>query len=241
MNHFTKKSLSAKLKLAGDNILVKFVLAFYQIYMFVRFITHYWKPKTGKFDEGSCAICYVSPQIEKAFSPCGHTFCFACLVKWCIIKNECPTCKDQINIIHHGDGMKVYFPEGNSAIDLVGSTRPIQIVQGMNIEIIRKQIIGNEELRARFEMVLHMEQFKSSPQWFELRIKELDQEIEELQQIFEIEQRDSLQREKERQIYWEMKWQFLERRLKGCLQFISRTADRFCSEKSLQYILKFTC
>ncbi len=232
MNHFTKKSLSAKFKVVGNYMLDAFLLVFYQIQMFVSLITHYWKPKTGKFDEGSCAICHVSPQVEKAFPPCGHTFCFACLVKWCIIKNECPACKEKIDIVRHSDGKKVYLPGGNSEIDLVGSTRPIRVVQGMNLKNIQKHIIENEELRARFEMVLHMEQFNSSPQWFELRIKELDQEIEELQRILEIEQRDSLQREKERRIYWEIKRWFLNERLKSCVEFMCRTADRFCSEKS---------
>ena len=46
----------------------------------------------GKYDDGICAIC-LGPHINKSNPDCGHVFCFTCLVDWCKIKLECPTCK----------------------------------------------------------------------------------------------------------------------------------------------------
>lgn len=59
---------------------------------------------TGKFNEGECAICLDSPQIDKSFPPCGHTYCFNCLYQWCKILKVCPTCNRRISFFHHGDG-----------------------------------------------------------------------------------------------------------------------------------------
>jgi len=59
---------------------------------------------TGKFDEGECAICYASPQVDKSFPPCGHTYCFDCLVRCCNIQKVCPTCQRGISSFLHRDG-----------------------------------------------------------------------------------------------------------------------------------------
>ena len=80
-------------------------------------IYHEPKAKTGKFDEGDCAFCLVSPQVDKAFPPCGHTFCFVCLAKWCDIKKECPICKQEILFIDCNYGGKRYYtPLSNSTV-----------------------------------------------------------------------------------------------------------------------------
>lgn len=52
--------------------------------------------KTCKFNEGNCAVCLISPQVDEAFPPCGHTFCFVCLIQWSKMKNECPMCRQTI-------------------------------------------------------------------------------------------------------------------------------------------------
>jgi len=59
---------------------------------------------TGKFDEGECAICYASPQVDKSFPACGHTYCFDCLVRCCNIQKKCPTCQRGISSFRHRDG-----------------------------------------------------------------------------------------------------------------------------------------
>lgn len=72
---------------------------------------------------------------------------------------------------------------------------PIYIVPGMNVEIIREHIIKTEQLRDRYEIIIqsgHYVGFK----WFENRRNQLNQEIVELRQIYELELRDSLQRER---------------------------------------------
>ena len=45
----------------------------------------------------SCNICY---QEESLFlKNCKHSYCIDCLSKWIIIKNSCPVCRQEINII----------------------------------------------------------------------------------------------------------------------------------------------
>ncbi|EFX67426.1 hypothetical protein DAPPUDRAFT_261665 [Daphnia pulex] len=44
------------------------------------------------YDHGECAIC-MSPQTDKSRLDCGHVYCFACLVNWCRVKLQCPTCR----------------------------------------------------------------------------------------------------------------------------------------------------
>jgi len=61
---------------------------------------------TGQFDEGECAICYASPQVDKSFPPCGHTYCFDCLVRCCTIQKVCPTCQRGISFFDHDEGRK---------------------------------------------------------------------------------------------------------------------------------------
>lgn len=68
------------------------------------------KPKTGKFDDGECAFCLDSPQNDKSFPPCGHTFCFRCLEKWCLTKMECPTCVQKFTFFDHENGKRRHFP-----------------------------------------------------------------------------------------------------------------------------------
>ncbi len=65
---------------------------------------------TGKYDEGLCSICYNSPQIDKSFPPCEHTYCFDCLVRWCKIQKVCPTCNGRIPFFDHKDGNMRCYP-----------------------------------------------------------------------------------------------------------------------------------
>lgn len=52
------------------------------------------------FDNGLCSIC-LGPHVNKSRPPCGHVCCFECLVDWCKIKLECPTCKQPFTSFIH--------------------------------------------------------------------------------------------------------------------------------------------
>jgi E3 ubiquitin-protein ligase Topors len=52
------------------------------------------------YDDGTCAIC-LSSHVNKATPDCGHVFCFRCLIDWCQIKLECPTCKQPFQNFRH--------------------------------------------------------------------------------------------------------------------------------------------
>jgi E3 ubiquitin-protein ligase Topors len=54
----------------------------------------------AKYDDGICAIC-LDPPTNKSNPDCGHVFCFQCLVDWCKIKLECPTCKQRFQTFRH--------------------------------------------------------------------------------------------------------------------------------------------
>lgn len=56
-------------------------------------------PKTTKFDDGECAICCTSPQVNKTVLPCQHIFCYECIQKWRNTKNACPVCRQKITYI----------------------------------------------------------------------------------------------------------------------------------------------
>jgi len=56
------------------------------------------------FDDGECPICYSSPQVDKAIPPCGHVFCYQCLINWNNIsrwRTTCPVCSTAFYEISH--------------------------------------------------------------------------------------------------------------------------------------------
>ncbi len=66
------------------------------------------------YDDGTCAICLRS-HINKSTPNCGHVFCFRCLIDWCQIKLECPTCKQPFQNFRHNiqirpTGDQIYTP-----------------------------------------------------------------------------------------------------------------------------------
>jgi hypothetical protein len=67
--------------------------------------------KKVKFDFGSCGIC-LEPPVENSTPPCGHVFCFLCLLSWCEVNWSCPYCRVQFDRVFHnfsGGNFDVYF------------------------------------------------------------------------------------------------------------------------------------
>ena len=42
-----------------------------------------------------CAICYDNIKQPKKLA-CDHTYCRACITKWCNINNKCPVCRYEL-------------------------------------------------------------------------------------------------------------------------------------------------
>ncbi len=140
---------------------------------------------TGKFDDGKCAICLNSPQVDKSFPPCEHTFCFECLDQWCNVKNDCPTCKMEIRSFHHNNGkdVKHVLPREENL------PRPVIIIEAGNLFGIAQLFMSYSNavnLLRRLEAnrtELINRRVRRSNAWIESEIVVLTSEIEELRQV----------------------------------------------------------
>ena len=81
------------------------------------------------FDEDECIIC-LDPQENKSFPPCGHVFCFECLVQWCEKKLECPTCRQRFRDFLHSDGKVEY-----DVVDVIRNREFIKYNQELKMQL----------------------------------------------------------------------------------------------------------
>ena len=81
-----------------------------------------------------CPICMnniISDQI--CLTSCSHSFCYDCLSRWFLIKNTCPSCREEVQSFKYKDEINRIF--------IINNNRDIE---NLNIDEIRG-ILNNVE------------------------------------------------------------------------------------------------
>ena len=164
------------------------------------------KPTAKKLEENS-VNCLVSPKVTTVSPKPPFSICLHCATE---------DIRARFNGLLVALRLAKYRPVPWS-LNLT-ALPPILIVPGMNVEIIREHIIKTEKLRDSFERAMQSSGLVLKTSWLESRIRELDQEIKQLRQIYEIDLRDSLQRELTRR---EFERENRAMRLKNFVEFIT--------------------
>lgn len=122
-------------------------------------------PKTGKFDDGQCDVCLVSPQVDRSFTPCGHTFCFECLLQSSKRREKCPTCRQEITSFHYNDGRNRYDLIENDYDDDGDFRRVVNLTQ-IELAINFRDNIRIDDNSEVFVFERHVPRYRVNVQYF---------------------------------------------------------------------------
>ncbi len=150
---------------------------------------------TGEYDDGECAVCLASPQVNKSFPPCGHTFCYECIDRWCNTTNDCPICKQKILLFKHSEGREVKYillKEENRPFTITEEVTCFYVVQNLRSQYSLKEI---ERARLINQLATARQQGRNSSEQIGIRIAVLSSLIDRFNQaLIEPFQNGSLRR-----------------------------------------------
>ena len=97
----------------------------------------------AQLDNSKCVICSASPPVKNSYPPCGHTFCYQCLLQSLKVKMDCLTCQQKIPFFYSEDGNEI-----TTTVPMSPSQENYEIVKRRLIEL-RTERDGHIALRAR--------------------------------------------------------------------------------------------
>ncbi|XP_001353650.3 peroxisome biogenesis factor 10 [Drosophila pseudoobscura] len=60
-----------------------------------RFLHRASSVKSSNHDAPQCILC-LEPRINCSLTPCGHIFCWSCILEWLEERDECPLCRESL-------------------------------------------------------------------------------------------------------------------------------------------------
>ena len=106
----------------------------------------------NSYDDGTCAIC-LSSHVNKSTPNCGHVFCFRCLIDWCKIKLECPTCKQPFQNFRHTIQIR---PTGDQIFTPDPPAAPVENprVEQMDLTVVNEGLFESWLIRIANRMIV---------------------------------------------------------------------------------------
>ena len=119
--HTSMRNMAHIIDYVNDIFLTVTAIVLIVVYWFVRhfLIGEYF---SKEFNDGQCSIC-LNPHENKSLPRCGHVYCYQCLVDWCRIKLECPTCKRPFKMFKHSIrswiNFRIHVPVTSSSVKFI--------------------------------------------------------------------------------------------------------------------------